>query len=57
VVRAYVKNTSGEPVYDAELRWQVDFEGYGEPNPEPVGTPLPLTSGIYAHWCPVLGCW
>jgi hypothetical protein len=40
-VLAYVKNTSNQPVYDAELRWHRGSEGYGEPNPEPLGILMP----------------
>ena len=36
-----MKNTSGQPVYDAELRWHRGSEGHGEPNPEPLGTLMP----------------
>jgi hypothetical protein len=40
-VTAVVHNTSGQPVYDVELRWHVGTAGYGEPNPEPVGVIMP----------------
>jgi hypothetical protein len=40
-VTATVKNTSDQPIYDAELRWHVGSAGHGEPNPEPLGTILP----------------
>lgn len=40
-VRAYVKNTSEQPVYGAELRWHRGSEGHGEPNPQPLGTLMP----------------
>ncbi len=40
-VQVYVKNTSDQPVYAAELRWHRGSEGHGEPNPEPVGTLMP----------------
>jgi hypothetical protein len=40
-VLAFVKNTSNQPVYDAELRWHRGSEGHGEPNPEPLGTLMP----------------
>jgi len=40
-VHAYVTNSSDQPIYDAELRWHRGSEGYGEPNPEPVGTLMP----------------
>jgi hypothetical protein len=42
-VTAYVRNTSGQPVYDAELYWRRGSAGWGEPNPEPLGTVMPAT--------------
>ena len=40
-VRAYVKNTSDQPVYSAELRWHRGSAGYGQPNPRLIGTIMP----------------
>jgi hypothetical protein len=40
-VTATVHNTSDQPIYDAELYWRRGSAGYGEPNPEAVGTLLP----------------
>jgi len=34
-------NTSDQPAYRVELRWHRGTAGYGEPNPEPVGTIMP----------------
>jgi hypothetical protein len=36
-----VKNSSDQPIYEAELRWHRGSAGYGEPNPEPLGTIMP----------------
>ena len=38
---ARVENTSDEPIYDAELRWYLGPEGFGEPNPQPLGIIMP----------------
>jgi hypothetical protein len=38
---AHVKNTSQQPIYEAELRWHRGSEGHGDPNPEPLGTIMP----------------
>ena len=40
-VVATVHNTSGQPIYDTEFRWHLGTAGYGEPNPQPVGTVMP----------------
>jgi hypothetical protein len=40
-VRAYVKNSSEQPVYDTGLRWHRGPAGYGEPNPQYLGTLMP----------------
>jgi hypothetical protein len=40
-VRVDVKNSSDQPIYGAELRWHRGSEGYGEPNPQPLGTLMP----------------
>jgi hypothetical protein len=41
LVTAHVKNSSDQPIYEAELRWHRGSAGYGEPNPEPLGTIMP----------------
>lgn len=41
MVIATVKNTSGQPVYGAEVRWHLGTAEHGEPNPEPLGTIMP----------------
>lgn len=38
---AHVINTSDQPAYDAELYWRRGSAGYGEPNPQPLGTIMP----------------
>jgi hypothetical protein len=40
-VTVIVRITSDQPVYSAELRWHRGTAGYGEPNPEPIGTVMP----------------
>jgi hypothetical protein len=44
-ISAVAVNTSDQPVYDAENRWRRGSEGYGEPNPGPLGTILPDSRG------------
>ena len=41
---AHVKNTSAQPVYEAEFRWHRGSERHGDPNPEPLGIIMP--SGV-----------
>lgn len=41
LITATAHNTSDQPVYDADLRWHQGPGGYGEPNPEPIGTVRP----------------
>ena len=41
MVAVTVRNTSDQPVYDTELRWQRGSAPYGEPPIEPLGTVLP----------------
>lgn len=36
-------NSSGEPAYDAELRWHLGTAPHGDPNPEPIGTLMPAS--------------
>lgn len=36
-----VVNSSGQPVYDAELYWHRGSAGWGEPNPEALGMIMP----------------
>jgi hypothetical protein len=38
---ASVVNASGQPIYEAELRWHYGSASHGEPNPEPLGTIMP----------------
>jgi hypothetical protein len=38
---AHVKNTSAQPVYEAEFRWHRGSERHGDPNPEPLGIIMP----------------
>jgi hypothetical protein len=41
-IKITVTNNSGEPLYDARLRWHLgDGSSYGDPNPENLGTILP----------------
>jgi hypothetical protein len=36
-----VLNGSGKPIYDAELRWHLGSEPYGNPDPELLGVIMP----------------
>jgi hypothetical protein len=40
-IRALVRNTSDQPVYDAELYWRRGSASHGGPNPEPLGPVMP----------------
>jgi hypothetical protein len=40
-VTAHVKNSSDQPIYDAEFAWYCGTALYGSPNPQPLGTIMP----------------
>jgi hypothetical protein len=44
VIAAQVHNSSGQPIYNVEIRWHRGTAPWGEPNPEPLPPVMPQTT-------------